>query len=359
MNTRIATILAQEDIGEAGTKTIEINLRDIISRMTIILRTTNVAEIMGAHPAANITKIELVDGSDVLFSLNGHQAQAVNFYQRDKKPYNYIDNIAGHVHTAVFGLDFGRFLYDPMLAFDPNKFINPQLKITWDEDLCQAGTLVNTCEVRAHIFDELVPTPTGFFMTKEIYSYLVQTTGYEYIDLPTDFITQQIYVKCLLSLYTFCSLLDQFRLSEDNDRRVPVDMTVSEFLRETLEQWGYVIEHAYLNGIDHEEYFFCMPSDIGYALQSPYMDNDTSTIWSSDGGTFTYKGTSTNVNHKAIVYGALPHAVMPLLPKPRNEIVDWYDVTKLGSLKLRIKDGAHSADVATAQVITTQYRTYA
>jgi len=358
MNTRIATILASEDIGEAGTKTIDINLRDIISRIVIVFRAVNVAETMGAHPAANVSKIELVDGSDVLFSLSGHQAQALNFYDRQKKPFNYITNIATHGNIAAFGIDFGRFLYDPVMAFDPNKFTNPQLKITWDEDACEVDATENTCLVRAYIFDELVPTPTGFFMTKEIYSYLVQTTGYEYIDLPTDFITKQIYVKCLLAEYTFSSLLDAIRLSEDNDRRVPVDMTVNELVRDSLDQWDYVEEFAYLNGVTAATPFYAMPSDIGYALEAPYGAIDASAIWCNDGGLWYYIGTAAGINHKAIVRGALPHGTLPILPKPGNEIPDWFDVTKLGSLKLRIKDGAHSADVATAEIITTQYRTY-
>lgn len=354
----MATILAQEDLGAAGTKTIDIGIRDILSRITIIFRATNVSEVMGAHPAANISKIELVDGSDVLFSLSGHQAQAVNFYQRVMKPYSYIDTIAAHMNTVVFGIDFGRFLYDPNIAFDPTKFTNPQLKITWDEDACEVDCTVSTCEVRAHIFDEFVPTPTGFLMTKEVYSYLVQTTGYEYIDLPTDFITEQIYIKCLLAEYTFASLIDEIKLSEDNDRRVPLDLTFHEILRDVLEQWGYVIEHAYLNGSASTAALYAMPSDIGYALKEAYGAADAGAIWTLDGGLFNYIGTSAAINYKALIYGALPHGVVPLLPKPGKEIADWFDVTKLGSLKLRIKDGAHSADVATAEIITTQYRPY-
>lgn len=358
MRTRIATILAAEDLGEAGTKTIDINLRDIISRITVMFQATNVSETMGAHPAANITKIELVDGSDVLFSLNGHQAQAVNFYDRSIQPYSYIDNIAGHNQRAVFGLDFGRFLYDQNIAFDPTKFTNPQLKISWDEDLCEVDATVNSCIIRAHIFDELAPTPAGFMMTKEVYSYTVAETGYEYIDLPTDYITQQIFVRSLLAENTFTTILDEIRLSEDNDKRIPVDLTVQEILRDVIEQWGYVLEHAYLNGVDANEAFYAMPSDIGHPVRAPYGAADAGAIWTVDGGKFYYIGTSTGINHKALIYGVLPHGTMPILPKPGKEIADWFDVVPLGSLKLRIKDSAPSATTPSAQVITKQYRTY-
>jgi len=358
MRTRIATILAQEDLGAAGTKTIDINLKDIISRITVTFRATNVSEVMGEHPAANVSKIELVDGSDVLFSLSGKQAQGVNFYDRVVKPFNYITNIAGHVNTAVFGLDFGNFLFDPALAFDPGKFTNPQLKITYDEDACEVDATVSNCEVRAHIFDEFVPSPTGFLMTKEVYSYLVQTSGYEYIDLPTDYTIKQIYIKCLLAEYSFDSLLDEVRISEDNDRRVPLDLTVTNILKDVIEAWGYVQEYAYLNGVSSTAILFAMPSDLGYGLESPYGAADASAIWSYDGGKWAYVGTSTGINHKAVLHGCFPHGMMPILPKPGNVIEEWYSMANIGSLKLRIKDGAHSADAATGEIVTTQYRTY-
>jgi len=358
MNTRIADILASEDLGEAGTKTIDINIKDIISRISIMFQATNVADAMGAHPAANVSKIELVDGSDVLFSLNGHQAQAVNFYDRDIQPYSYIDNIIGHKQSAVFSLDFGRFLYDQAIAFDPTKFTNPQLKITWDEDACEVDAVVNACSIKAHIFDELVPTPPGFFMTKEVYSYTVAETGYEYIDLPTDHIIQQIFLRSQLAENEFTTILDEIRLSEDNDKRVPIDLTIQEILREVIEQWGYILEHAYLHGSVDAEAFYSMATSIGHAVTAPYGAIDASTIYTHDGGKFQYINTTATTNQKALIYGVLPHATMPILPKPGKEIVDWWDVTKLGSLRLRIKDSAPSGTTPSAQVVTKQYRPY-
>ena len=358
MNTRRATILSKEDLGTSGTKVIDLNILDVISRIMVIFKAKNGADGISAHPAANVTKIELVDGSDILFSLSGLQAQGVNFYDRIKKPYSYIDTIDTHWNTAAFNIDFGRYLYDKAIAFDPKKFTNPQLKITWDETVCQTSAVDNYCMVVADIFDQLVPTPEGFMMTKEIYNYTVAETGYEYIDLPTDYITQQIFLKTLLAENTFTTIIDEVKLSEDNDKRIPLDTEITDHLLYVLEQWGYVIEHAYLKAATSATAFYAMPSDIGHPVSAPYGAADASAIWTLDGGKFSYIGTSDAINHKALVYGCLPHGVMPLLPKPGGEIADWFDVTKLGSLKLRIKDSAPSATTPSAQVITKQYRTY-
>ncbi|HEA65811.1 hypothetical protein LCGC14_0823720 [marine sediment metagenome] len=358
MDTRVATILSPEDLGAAGTKIININLQDVISRISIAFKTTNVSEVMTEHPAANLTRIELIDGSDVLFSLTGLQAQALNFYDRRNKPYSYIDDISGHAETAVIGIDFGRFLYDPIMAFDPKKFISPQLKITWDEDICEVDTTVNECIVRAHIFDGKEVTPTGFITSKEIYSYLVQTSGFHYIDLPVDHVMKQLYVKCRYADESFFGLLDSARLSEENDRKIPFDLTMTELLHDALESYGYCFEHAYLNGIDTVTVFYAMPCDLEYVGYSPYGAADASAIWSTGGGKYRKVGTSTSINHKAMIMGALPHGVMPLLPKPSDNLEDWYKVPALESLLLRIKDTASVADVATAEILVSQFRPY-
>lgn len=265
MKTRVATIMASSDLGASGTKILDINIKDIISRITVNMYSLNGGTTIAAHPAANIEKIELVDGSDVLFSLTGFQTQAMNFYNRNGAiPYTSLRTYASG-QRALFGLDFGRYLFDRDLAFDPTKFINPQLKITWDETNAQADTVDSDIEVLAHIFDEDPPTPTGFLMQKEIYSYTVGTTGYEYIDLPTDFITRQIFAKAFLAPYGMTSIFDGFKLSEDNDKRVPLNHSSDEMERIAFETFGYVKEHAKLNGAAGVANFFGMPTDAGFA----------------------------------------------------------------------------------------------
>lgn len=358
MNTRVATILAAQDLGASGTKIIDLNIKDVISRITVNFFATNGGTTMAAHPAANIEKLELVDGSDVLFSLTGFQAQAINFYDRNGKiPYTSLKTYASG-QRALFGMDFGRYLFDPVLAFDPTKFTNPQLKITYDETNAQADTTVNSCEVLAHIFDEAAPSPTGFLMSKEIYSYTVGTTGYEYIDLPTDYITQQIFAKAFLAPYGMTSIFDGFKLSEDNDKKVPLDLSADEMERLAFETFGYVKEHAKLNAAAGVANFFGMPTDACFANGSCEGGYGDFAVWSQGGGQFACDNVAGALRGRVTLIGNSPHGTVPLLPKPGLEIEDWYDVTKLGSLKLRIDDSAPAADTYTGEVIIKQYRPY-
>lgn len=358
MQSRIATLVNNTDLGASGTKVIDINIQDVISRIDVKFRAINGADDISAHPAANITKVELVDGSDVLFSLSGHQIQALNFYDRGKVPFSGIYTYNGAGCTVHLGLDFGRYLYDRLLAFDPKKFTNAQLKITYDEDVCNTSCEENYCTVLAHIFDDDPPTPTGLFTAKEVYSYVAATSGYQYIDLPTDLITYQIFVKALLANYDFCGEIDELKLSEDNDRRVPVDLT-SYLLQEGLfEQYGFVEEHAKLKPSADVCNFYGMPSGESHAMGSCEGAEEEVSIWSNGGGLFGYEGAAGTYRPRAKLIGHLPHGTMPVLPKPGPEIENWYKTNALGSLQLRIKDGATAADTCTVEVLVKQYRPY-
>ena len=359
MNTRVATIMAASDLGASGTKIIDINIKDIISRITIKFDATNADTTLIAHPAANVEKIELVDGSDVLFSLTGHQAQALNFYDRNGRvPFTGLRIYAGN-QEANFGMDFGRFLFDPVLAFDPKKFTNPQLKITFDRTKANAACVTSECEVLADIFDEDPPTPSGFLVSKEIYSYTVGTTGYEYIDMPTDYITRQIFAKSFLAPYGITASLDAFKLSEDNDKRIPLDLSSFDLEQRAFEAYGFVSEH--IKGVSAEPgiYFYGMPTDSAFGVVSAEETLTDVMITSVGGGHYRFSGEAAAWRGRGLTMGNCPHGVLPLLPKPGPEIADWYDVTKLGSLKLRIDDDAEAADTYTGEIMIEQYRPYA
>ena len=133
MNYRLATILARENHTSDITKVIDLNLSDPVSQIIVIYEPLSASGVDPvAHPAKCISKIELIDGSDVLFSLSGTRAQAVDWYHRKQEPANICLYLNGNASEMVYILNFGRHLWDPLYAFDPKKFINPQLKITID-----------------------------------------------------------------------------------------------------------------------------------------------------------------------------------------------------------------------------------
>ena len=358
MNYRIAEILARAEYGEAMTKTEPILLTEVISRIEVIFRAQNASNALEDHPAANVPKVEVVDGSDVLFSLTGKQAQGVNWYDREKKPYSYIDGINDHWNTAMIGIDWGRKLYDPRLAFDPTRFKNPQVKVTFDENVCDTAADNNTLEIRAHVFDERSASPEGFLMTKEHFSWALVASEPKYVELPTDYVTRQIYLQTLKNEHTFTTHLSNVKIDENQGKKVPYDLTTSELLREVVERYGYVMEHAYMKEAATAAYFYPMATDLGYGVSSAYGNAEAHNAWTLDGGKAAYIGAGITAKAKILFFGVLPHGMMPVLMTDGQEIDDWYDVRNIKSLRLKVTSGATLTGSPTAQVITQQLRPY-
>lgn len=359
MNYRLATILAAEAANSAATKTIDIDVQDPISQLIVQMKATNNGTTPTAHPAKIITKIELVDGSDVLFSLNGYEIQALDFYHQGKPPLNILSYFDDTQVVPLMNLNFGRWLYDPQLALDPKKFSNLQLKIT--HDLALGGCVPDTAtlEVVAHIFDQKTVSPLGFLMAKQHYSYTLEDAAYEYIDLPTDWPIRQMIIQSLSVDKMPFEQFNEVRISEDNDKKIPVDNRVSDLLKYLIGKYGPFVET--IQGITNivAVPFFITPTYEVNAVVSGYAGSNAyfnaSALY---GGDIDIAANADGANMQAVIKGYAPHGALAIPFGIQEDLADWYDVTRLGSLKLRIKAGTTVGDPSTAQVLLQQLRRY-
>lgn len=358
MNYRIAEILAATDLESAGTKTIDINLKDIISRIEINFKATAVTPTIADHPAANLVKVELVDGSDVLYSLTGKEGQAIDYYDRRKPAETYISRTAGDSLRAVVGMNFGRHLFDPMLALDPTRFRNLQLKITHNEAVCDTSSTVNECRVHAQVFDKKAVSPLGFLMSKEHYAYTATASGYQYIDLPTDHILRALFIQAQVAGTDMGSLLSEFRLSEDNDKVIPFDTKwLDEFYRHKRE-YGSYIEHIQTIAPATAGTIYVTPAIAQTIVGSLDTPDLVFKGWSLDGGSISIEAETANHEARIVVIGFMPHGVVCFPFGNQADLDDWYDVTKLGSLRLRILAASGAGTTNTFRVLTQQLRHY-
>jgi len=362
MNYRLATVFAEKQFTADATEIIDINLADPISEMIVRFQVENGAEAdPTGHPVRCIEKVELVDGSDVLFSLSGAEAHALDWYNHQLVRPNIMWYLTGLVCDCGLHMSFGRFPMDPLLAFDPTKFRNPQLKITIDKDGGGMNTAGVTVSVFARTFDEKKIEPVGFLMNKEVKDYNIGDGLREYTDLPTDY----PYRKLLLRSQTYGAGLehtfDEIKLSEDNDKKVPLNHKIEEILQ-AITAYGKPYREWILTNADTDgRYIFNTPgywpafSATGW---TPAVPSNQASVYEGDGGRAIVYKTTDSQNIQILCMGWCPHSTIEIPFGMQDVIEDWYDVTKLGSLRLNMKCGAGRSTTETCQVFLQQLRKY-
>lgn len=362
MNYRLATLKAEETFTSDTTDIIDIDVANPISQIVIRFQPKMGAEANSSgHPMKCLSKIELVDGSDVLFSLSGPEAHALDWYSHLTERPNIMWYLPTTTMDIALHISFGRYLWDQLLAFDPTKFKNPQLKITMDIDGGGMNTSQVTLSVFAHLFDEKAVTPVGFLMSKEIKDYALGAGTHEYTDMPTDF----AYRKMLLRIQKYAAGLeysfDDIKLSEDVDKRIPINHDIHEILHAVTGQQKAYREWIIVAGGGTERQFHITPAywpGLSIAHWEGSAISTYATIWEGDGGRARLFTSAVGGNYTAMVEGWCPHGVVEIPFGLQNEPDDWYDVTKIGSLKLDLLSNAGMSSSETCQIFLQQLRNY-
>ncbi len=358
MNYRIAELLSEESITAAATKVIDLDLSDVIARIQINLEVEMDGTVLGAHPAEVISNIELVDGSNVLFSMSGKEAQALDYYQTGQMPFNAITDRAGNDCISTFNINFGRSLFDTELALDPTKFGNPQLKITHNYAACGGTPGAARIEVRAFLFGDKEAAPTGFLMSKEFYQFTSGVVGtYHTIDMPVDYKTRRYMIMGVAAGYFVQQVVNNIRLDENNQSKVPYDSDVWHLLK-----W---LHQAYPRIQEYGHFLFSSSGKVIYA--SPTQDIVVNGAGVTDGNSVGPTVVPTKMpitldaeaseEGNAVISGYDPHYSFILPLGNPDDPADWYDVTKVGNLKLRLKAGSAGVN-GVVELVTEQLRTY-
>lgn len=359
MNYRLAKMLARKNYTVDDVEPIEVKIVDPISQIIVILERLGYGSTNEVgHPAKCIPELELIDGSDVLFSLSGVETQAVDFYHNKREAPNHRTDLVGNWDQQVLQMNFGRYLYDPVLAWDPKKFKSPQLKIKIDLDASCPNTASLYLTVLAHTFDEKMISPSGFLMHKEIKSWNLGDGAHEYTNMPTDYPYRKLFLRAQTYGSSPTAQVDGIKLSEDNDKRIPLDVTPKELLQAVMSQTPPYRETMTFPGFTATIPRFVVPTySARYGSTCWRIDEHQSglQLGFGDGGRLYVYTETTNRNMQIVGEGYLPHGVFEIPFGLQNEIDDWYDVTKLGSLKADITGGE---DTGSAELMLQQLRTY-
>ena len=358
MNYRYVEVYANNDPGASGTFLVDLNLTDPVSRFLIKFRPVGGSVVAVAHPAAAITRIELIDGSDVLYSLTGLEAAALNFIDADRPINDWLDYRNGGTPQLDITIDFGRWLGDSELAFVPGNFANPQLRITWNRVAWDASASASQFGIWAYVFDQKTISPIGFLLNKEIKEYACAVSGYEYTDIPTDYPLRALIIKGLRGGVIPRTLVDSIKLSEDNDKRIPI-MGSTYDLEPLLRLWSGITETEITGqGTSTARTFFAAPTYQMIGTFTCMDDAEGNQFANAQGGRFSFVGEGATLSFSGQVQGIFPHGCIPIKFGDPKVIEDWYDTGSIGSLSLRVGASATALTTDRVDIVTQQLRRY-
>lgn len=230
-------------VGDSGVWTFNVNLVDPVTEFKIWV----FAKVSEHDALADqclpycISEVALIDGSEVIQAMTGAEAIALYMFDHGKAPMHWHQELTSMSNYWCIPLTFGRHLTDPEYIFDPTKFRNPQLRITWNlsavtavgtagswlEDAVAGGGL--NISVWAKVMEEGA-TPKGYLMAKELKEFTTAASGQDITYLPTDFDIRKLMVRSYKNCGDMTDAITNLKISQDEDKWIPVDLGTADFI---------------------------------------------------------------------------------------------------------------------------------
>ena len=238
MKLREVYLSDREQLGVTATRIWNLDLSDPI--MYIKLRfealTDYAAGCNGNRLPDCVSKIEVVDGSDVLYSTDLFEALAQHIYSGHEMPWANQWDCGLDVSDVQCCLWFSRDTSDQQFMLDPKKFVNPQLKITYNFPVAAGDYVVSSqfVSVIAMVCENSVREPEGFLMTKQVYEWLTTIGATETIDMPRDHPWRFFMARLYYPGFALYQVLSHYKLSCDIDKFVPMDLRARDLAQENF-----------------------------------------------------------------------------------------------------------------------------
>jgi len=246
MKVRQAYLENRLTLSNSGVKTIPLDFTDPISQLMLTFRATNGATSNKENPLAhNITKIEIVDGGEVITSVRGEVLRGLVTHLEGKVPWANQSEIANEGAVCTLPVPFGRFYLDTEYALNPRSFRNLQLKISYD--LGHIRTISATSYVTATLdvsviatLMEDVPAPKGVLTFKEVSDFTSAANGDARIEMPTDYPWRTLVVRAYENGTEILTTLSNLKLSADGGKFVAFDVRTQHLIEQQLQYYGLI-----------------------------------------------------------------------------------------------------------------------
>lgn len=344
------------DIGTSGTKTYNLDYTDPITQLDLYWEGTNGSSGNVASPFERcISKIEIVDGGEVLWDLPGEVALAAFIHDNDAYPYSEIEESQAASVRQQLPIRFGLDLFDTTYAFDPTKHKNPQLRFTFDEatinNAGNTGWVSDswTFSLIVRLMEE-APKPKAFLSYRTVESFTSAGTGARRIEMPVDRTLRYLICRAYESGVALYSTITNHKLSVNGGRFVPFDLPARDMINRMTEAFKPLTRRftAFVTGGDIMATFVGVP-------HNGHVTEDSQGMFASanfyiDGRVLVYAvdhaGNTGNIGHIYISNEGWAHHNTLMYPFGNRFKPDqWYTPDPNGKLDYYVTDGNADADV--------------
>lgn len=357
----------ESTIKDSDTEIINIDIKDPISYISVEYEATNGATSCLDHELHDdVSKIEVVDGSDVLCSLSMSQLKALNFYELGRFPHELLSEAAGAKQEEKVVIHFGRYPDDMNYYLRPTDFRNPQIKLTHALTIsATAGFATGTgrITVMGRVIEEGAGEYGGFMMSKERYSWTSAGSGDEEIELYRDYPYRLILLMALLSTYTPQEIISKIKMTCDADKYIPFELYTEDIVDYCKNTYGLTQMVKTILSADAGTALLDI-YDIRKASLRPLATDQLPNLYGVDAEQITHDlydmsspatpaVQTTAKDLEVFAEGLSPFATVAM-PLPRSEkAIDWFDPTKYGAVKLICTQATANA---ACKVFTQQLR---
>jgi len=233
-------------LSDSGVKTINLDFADPISQLMLTFRATNGATSNKENPLAHcITKIEVVDGGDVITSVRGEVLRGLVTHLEGKVPWANQSEVGTEGVVCTLPVNFGRHYLDTEYALDPRSFRNLQLKVSYN--LAHKAAIAATTYVTGTLditaiatLMEDVPAPKGVMTFKEISDFTSAASGDARIEMPTDYPWRTLLVRAYENGIQMSATLSNLKLVGDGGKFVAFDARTQHLLEQQLQYYGLI-----------------------------------------------------------------------------------------------------------------------
>ncbi len=350
--------LYQEVQKDTATKILDLDLPDPISALELEVECTNGATSNKGNFISDIvTKIEVVDGSEVLYSVSMAQLEALQFYKTGRMPVMFPSEWGGGLQRHNALVLFGRYLNDPEYVFQPARYRNPQLKVTFNKAAIRAAGVAGFADadnIKLSVCDHIIQegaTPRGFLSARQVMSYTTLSSGDKRIDLLTDFPTRLMLVRAWLQVSDIDELFTDLKLTFDSDKYILLNRKVKQLDAQALAQFGFGrVKHDIFT--QHQAAFRLLfnkePSFYGWSWEDATPEIlGVRYTWSSEGKLDISDNAGTAITSDMKITGVEEgHALHATLPIVMGELMKpetWMDMSSYKKAELVLSQAVGGA----------------